>query len=175
MKIEKYIKPLLLAFAIVFSFNIFAHDCNADQNERRKWHEDFKIKKQEFLIKKLDLTPSQAEAFFPVYDELQKKKMEIQRKVRTQFKKIMDNPKEHTDKDYFEMASAMANAKVKEAELEAEYLKKFQPLIPAKALMNLQFAELEFNKSMMQKGPGPHQPRNNKDGKSEGNQNKTKK
>ena len=170
MKMKKYIKTITLALFLAFSFSIFAQNPNAQ--ERKKWHEEFKVKKQEFITKNLDLTPSQSEAFFPVYWELQQKKMELQKKTRDQFSKIMDNPKDHTDKEYVDMANLMAQTKVKEAELELQDIKKFQKLIPAKAVMKLQLAELEFNKTMMQRGPGPNQRSNKNSSNSSDKSNK---
>ena len=138
---------------LILSFSSFAQSKNEDNENRKKWHEEFRLKKQEFLIKNLDLSPTQAEAFFPLYWELQTKKFEIQKKNREQFHKMINSTKDYSDKEYSNMAISMAESKVKEEELNVEYIKKFQKIIPGKSLLKLQFAEMEFNKSVMQKGP----------------------
>ena len=97
-------KILSISILLFFSANIFAQQENKNQQRnntesRRKWHEDFKIKKQEFLTKDLDLTPSQADAFFPLYWELQMKKFDIQKKNREQFHKIMNDSKVVSEKE----------------------------------------------------------------------------
>ena len=161
-------KILSISILLFFSANIFAQQENKNQQRnntesRRKWHEDFKIKKQEFLTKDLDLTPSQADAFFPLYWELQMKKFDIQKKNREQFHKIMNDSKVVSEKEYADMAVKMAEDRVKEEELNVVYMKKFLKVIPGKALLKLQFAEMEFNKTMMQKAPHPRQGKNDKD------------
>ena len=71
MKMKKYIKTITLALFLAFSFSIFAQNPNAQ--ERKKWHEEFKVTKQEFITKNLELTPSPSEAFFTAYWELQQR------------------------------------------------------------------------------------------------------
>ena len=51
---KKYLKLFAVSLFLILSFSSFAQSKNEDNENRKKWHEEFRLKKQEFLIKNLD-------------------------------------------------------------------------------------------------------------------------
>jgi len=72
-------KLFLLVILIVFSLaNLIAQEKREMNDEM---FEKIKAEKISFLSAKMNLTPSEAQTFWPVYNEFGKKKFEIQREI----------------------------------------------------------------------------------------------
>lgn len=107
--------------------------------------EEFKARKTAFLIKEVGITKEEGDQFFPLYNELQEKKFHIQRDVRNKKRAIDQATESVASAIYLETATAMNNAKLKEAQLDNEYFGKFKKIFSADKLYRLQVAELKFN------------------------------
>ena len=60
------------------------------QDNKRKPHfspEEFQAKQRAYITEKAELTKEEADAFFPLFFELQKKKFELERNARKDFKR----------------------------------------------------------------------------------------
>ena len=101
---------------------------------------------QEFFSKEAGLTASEAEKFFPLYNELQQKKRELNRSVRQQTRQ---NGPGMTEEQAAKAIEAMAESKIKIAQLEKEYLEKFKDILPASKILKIQNAEEQFNSKML--------------------------
>ena len=101
---------------------------------------------QEFFSKEAGLTASEAEKFFPLYNELQQKKRELNRSVRQQTRQ---NGPGMTEEQAAKAIEAMAESKIKIAQLEKESLEKFKDILPASKILKIQNAEEQFNSKML--------------------------
>lgn len=100
----------------------------------------------EFLTKAADLSEEEAKAFFPVYGELQHQKRELNRNLRQQLRQA--GP-EMNEEQSAKAIDAMADNKIKIAELEKEYLAKFKKILPASKIRKVLDAEEQFNSQML--------------------------
>ena len=103
---------------------------------------------KKFFIEKASLTEDEANAFFPLYNELQQKKREINREIR----RNMMHPEggaELTEEQSLKAIDAKAEANIRIAELEKEYLKKFKEVLPASKILKVQNAEEQFNSQIL--------------------------
>lgn len=110
----------------------------------------FEKNKQEFIMKEAGLTQGEADSFFPLNNELQKKKLELHRKYK-------DNL-EHTkgavnisNEEYEQLINENINIKMKEAELDKEYSERFNKLISPEKLFKAQQAERAFMEEELRK------------------------
>jgi len=111
--------------------------------------EKIKAEKISFFTSKMDLTPAEAQAFWPVYNELEKKKFDIQRQIHD-FERM-------TDEDYAKLSEAeilkMTNNYIdsfeKEANLRKEYHKQFLKILPQKKVLMMYRTENEFRGHMI--------------------------
>lgn len=110
----------------------------------------FEKNKQEFIMKEAGLTQEEADSFFPLNNELQKKKLELHRKYRENL--------EHTkgavnisDEEYEKLINENINIKMREAELDKEYSELFNKLMSPEKLFKTQQAERTFMEEELRK------------------------
>lgn len=97
-----------------------------------------------FFTEKAGLTEDEANAFFPLYNELQQKKRDLNREVRRM--SYQDN---QTEEQARKTLDAIAETNVKIAQLEKEYLDKFEKVLPASKILKVQNAEEQFNSQIL--------------------------
>ncbi len=117
------------------------------QSKRRFSHEEFQARQQAFITEHAKLTTDEAKAFFPLFFELQKSKWLINKDVR---KKVgMKRGQQCTEEQCTQLIHEFADAKVKIAELEKEYIDKYLTVIPARKILGVQRAEEMFQREML--------------------------
>lgn len=96
--------------------------------------------KREFIIKELDLTPQEADGFFPIYNEYIQKKREARRTL----KKDMNGSNDmNLDK--------IIGAEQDILNLQKEYTEKFRRVISDKKIVHLFEVEKEFKKMLLRR------------------------
>lgn len=150
-------KIFLLIVLILSTVAVTAQENGERAKKGRFSPEEFKAKQQKFITEKAKLTEAEAELFFPLFFELQKKKFEIERNARKgMFKKRNERP---TDEECREYVNKMAESKIAIAKLEKEYTEKYMKVIPACKIMEIQRAENMFQRHLMNEMM-PRGPRN---------------
>ena len=102
---------------------------------------------KEFFTEKACLTDKEAEAFFPLYNELQQKKREINREIRMIMRQEANA--QTSEEQSLKAIDAKADANIKIANLEKEYLQKFKEVLPASKILKVQNAEEQFNSQIL--------------------------
>lgn len=97
-----------------------------------------------FFTEKAGLTEDESEKFFPLYNELQQKKRELNREVRRM--SYQDN---QTEDQARKTLDVIAETNLKIAQLEKEYLEKFKEVLPASKILKVQNAEDQFNSQIL--------------------------
>jgi len=111
--------------------------------------EKYRSEKISFLTSKLDLNPSEAQKFWPVYNQLEKEKWEIQKSRRQIDEKIRDAEDSLSETEIIRLTREFAGTMQKEADLMARYNEKLLKLLPAKKVLRLYQAENEFRVHMI--------------------------
>ena len=112
--------------------------------------QQFEKNKQEFIIKEASLTQEEANMFFPLNNELQKKKLELHRKHQEEMKHTKE-AENISEEEYKQLIDGNINLKMKEAELDKEYSKKFDKLMSPQKLFKAQQAERTFMQEELRK------------------------
>ena len=129
---------ILLIFTIVL---VKAQDRGKPTSEM---YEKIKAEKISFFTEKLSLTPSEAQAFWPVYNEFEKKRFDIQRQ-KHDFERMPDEKYDKlSDSEIEDMTNDYINSFEKEAMLLKEYNKQFLKVLPKKKVLLLYRTENEF-------------------------------
>lgn len=100
-----------------------------------------------FITENASLTPDEANAFFPIYNELQQKKRELNRETRRFMREAA--AANASEEQSLKAIEAQAETNIKIAELEKEYLGKFKQVLPATKILKVQNAEEQFNSQML--------------------------
>lgn len=100
-----------------------------------------------FFTEKAQLTEDEAAAFFPLYNELQQKKRELNRDIRRVMRELAGA--QSSEEQSLKAIDAQAETNIKIAELEKEYLQKFKQVLPASKILKVQNAEEQFNSQIL--------------------------
>jgi hypothetical protein len=103
-----------------------------------------------FITNKLDLTPEEAQKFWPVYNEFKKKREELQKKRKDEKKNLKDNIDSLSDKQVEEIVDGEMAFRQKNLDLEKEYHAKFKSVLPIKKVAKLYRAEEMFTHKLLE-------------------------
>jgi hypothetical protein len=111
--------------------------------------EKFRTQKIAYITAQLELTQKEAEVFWPVYNEYDEKKEDINIERLKLARKYLRNANTMTDKEASDLADKYVLLQKQEADLAAEYNKKFKEVISAKKVLKLYQAELQFKRKLL--------------------------
>lgn len=104
--------------------------------------------KHDVLIKTLDLTKEQQREFFPVYDELDDKLIQINTETRDLERRVAADAGA-SDTEIEAAAQAVYSQKEREGKVEMEYYDKFKEILTPRQLLNLKNAEKLFTQQLV--------------------------
>lgn len=138
---------LIIAIVSVFTTSsLFAQDRKGPSPEM---FEKIKAEKISFFTSKLDLTPSEAQTFWPVYNEFEKKRFDIQRQIHDfermpdeKFASLSESQLEKLTNEYIESFEQQAS-------LIKEYNKQFMKILPKKKVLLMYRTENEFRSHLI--------------------------
>lgn len=123
--------------------------------------EEFRHKMTNFIVSEAGLTPTEASAFFPIFDEFKQKQREIFQKTMR-----LKQPKpEEKSVNYEQKVMQIAALDKQAATLEATYYKRLCKAVPAKKVYKALIAEDRFHRQMLGQfnmGPGHKGPQDGK-------------
>jgi len=135
-------KLIFLSILSIFSFSmVIAQEKGGATSEM---FEKIKAEKISFFTEKLSLTSAEAQAFWPVYNEFEKKRFDIQRQ-KHDFEHMPDEKfNSLTDSEIDQNTSNYISSFEKEAILLKEYNKQFLKVLPKKKVLMMYRTENEF-------------------------------
>lgn len=142
-------KLCTILFLAIFCFS----GLNAQERRGRnpEMFEKIKAEKISFFTSKLDLSPAEAQEFWPVYNEFEKKRYEIKSQIHNfermpeeEFAKLSSSEIEKLTNDY-------VSSFEKEALLLKDYNKQFQKILSKKKVLMLYRTENEFRYHLMKR------------------------
>jgi hypothetical protein len=143
MKSIKYILTLIVACSAYLAAN-----AQGDVDERL---EKFQSNKIAFITEKLKLTPKEAQIFWPVYNEFDTKRQNLNKERLEAAKNYQKNQNTLTEKEASDLADLLISLQKKEALLAEEYNTKFKGVLPATKVVKLYQAELQFKRELLKK------------------------
>ncbi|MBF4518169.1 sensor of ECF-type sigma factor [Flavobacterium sp. ANB] len=142
MKI-KNILPLLL-FLVSFSF----YAQNEKDDEKR---EKIKAYKVSFLTTELELTSTEAEKFWPIYNAFDDKQFELRHdKMKTYLRKLDDdNINSLSEKEACTLLSQIETTDKELYLLKEKYMANLKKVLSAKKILKLKKSEDDFNRKLL--------------------------
>ena len=121
--------------------------------------EDVKAKlradKVAYLTTRMDLTPDEAEKFWPVYNEFDGKRVDIQMAYFSLERKTIDSRGETpSDEEITNFIKVDFTKKQEEEELNSKYYEKFLKILPPKKVLTLYKAERDYYRYLDMKSRG---------------------
>jgi Spy/CpxP family protein refolding chaperone len=100
--------------------------------------------KKEFFTRNIELTRTEAKAFWPVYDDYQNRKDRIVSEKRTLMRYYMENSKNMKEQEISETLDKYIALEQQETELFITFNKKFREILPDEKVLRIYVAEIKF-------------------------------
>ena len=140
---KRIINTLVILIAVI---NVQAQKSNHEERL-----EKYKSEKVAFLTSKLDFNAKEAEKFWPVYNQMEKEKWEIQKSRRAIEENIRDAGESLSEAEIIKLIRNFAGSMEKEADIMIKYNEKFLKILPPQKVLKLYQAENEFRVYMIKK------------------------
>ena len=145
---KKFFALTLCLFASVL---LFAQPQGKPNDEQRKkdW-ERLQAEKIAFITQELDLTPEEAQVFWPVYNQCWKEVLASHKATREAFAGIRGKQAEGlTDKEMEKKLDAYIQASTRSNQVLADWYPKFKQVLPIRKVSKLYQAEEAFQQRMI--------------------------
>lgn len=167
-------KMKLVVAMLVFAFSLQTSFAQPDgKPEDGKKREKIESLKRAYITDKLELSVTEAEKFWPVYNANDKQKGEIRKAIREKHEALEAGSK--SEKDAIAAIEFITQKRKEEADLDAKFFKDCLPVLGVDKTVKLATSEREFHRDMMKnirgKGDGkggdkgPKGPKGEKGGK----------
>lgn len=132
---------------------------SAQERDRAEWKEKMMNEKIAFLTTELGITPEESQAFWAVYNQVQKEKDEAMHNVFKAYKELsIANAEGKSAKEIEKLLEAYLSAQHKSRELEEKSAEKFMKVLPIEKVAKLYIAEERFRRKQIYRlNHGNHQ------------------
>ena len=136
-----------LMMSLLFMLLPLTYATATDICQQRLTKEEFKARQQAFITEYAQLTETEAEAFFPLYFELQERKRELNEEIWNLLK--TGNEKNVSEKKYEEILEGVYDTRLAIDRLEKSYFEKFKKVLSFKKIYKVQKAEMRFPREVL--------------------------
>lgn len=144
-------KMKLLALAIFSLWMVTANaqpDGPPPMGEKKEQIEAMKVA---FLTRKLDLTPTEAQTFWPVYNQFQNELDKLRDSHRKEIRDAKSDFENMTDKDVEKVVDGEIAFRQTELDILKKYHAQFKKVLPLHKVARLYRAEEEFKRDLLKK------------------------
>ena len=136
----------VLCALVVLSLGAFAQGPQAPRRGGDNgWRERVRAEKVAFLTEEIDLTESEAQVFWPIYNEIQKSQRDGFEAVKNAYDAMAKGVEEKkSSKEMEKLVKAYIDAKEKNEGIETKYLNKLLKVLPAEKVARYYVAEEKF-------------------------------
>lgn len=131
----------LIIAAIAISFSLVSA-----QNPNRERLDAYKIA---FFTKRMNLTSQEAEKFWPVYNENQNQRNQLQTEKQTLMRTFNQGESTMSDQQITELGNKYCEILVKESDLAVTFHKKLQDILPPAKIIRLYQAENQYRLQLL--------------------------
>jgi len=141
----KFIYAFIIAAVLSTSISAQVSDDDLNRTQRQeKMQSRMESKKVAFITQKLDLTPTEAQQFWPLYNEYQAKMKDFRKENKTKLKG--DEISEDEANSFLE---SLFSREQNELDLKKEYFNKMKTAVSAKKVAKLYVLERQFRDEIL--------------------------
>lgn len=147
---------------IILSFflsTLLFTSANAGNNSQGDWKQRIMSEKIAFLTMELGITPKEAQAFWPVYNQVEQERDEAVRKVFQTFKEMEDAVAAgKSEKEVSKLLNNYLDALEKQGDIESKAAEKYAKVLPMEKMAKLYVGEEKFRRQQIRRlHPNPMQ------------------
>jgi hypothetical protein len=140
-------KLILFLVTIITASGVLMAQPNKKHDD--DWMKKIKAEKVAFLTHKLELTPGEAQKFWPVYNEFEEKRFGIHMQRRHMERETMDKLEGLNQEQLKKITLDFIDLYQQEADLMKSYNDRFFQVLPAKKVVMLYDLENDFRSHML--------------------------
>lgn len=142
-----YLKKIFPILFLFLSFNFYAQNENFKDKK-----EQIRAMKVAFFTTELDLTSSEAEKFWPLYNTFDDKQFELRhQKMKNYFKRMQgDNLDKISEKDATALIDQIQDNEDDLYNLRKKFMQNLKEVLPSIKILKLKKAEENFNRKLLQ-------------------------
>lgn len=146
-----------LAAAVLAVSAVFTLDAGERGQDRRDWKDAMKAEKIAFITSELELTPQEAEKFWPVYNQAEEEHFKCMDEVMKTYMALSEAiEKKASGKQISACIDAYCKAVEAANSIDTDYVAKYKKVIPIEKVAKLYTSEEKFRRqqiSRLHKGP----------------------
>ncbi|MFT5749879.1 MAG: hypothetical protein ACI93S_001152 [Ancylomarina sp.] len=117
----------------------------------------FEAQKISYITQQLEISPEEAQLFWPIYNEMKKKKDLFHQEFRQLFRQLKKDSDNLSEKDLAQISDRIADLKVEKAKMQREYHYKFKKVLSTKQVLDLYMADKDFQSMLLRRIKGDRQ------------------
>jgi hypothetical protein len=114
----------------------------------------FEAQKISYITQQLEISPEEAQLFWPLYNEMKKKKDLFHQEFRQLFTKLKHDSDNISEKKLEQLSDRIADLKVEKAKLERDYHYKFKKVLSTKQILDLYMADKDYKGMLLRRIKG---------------------
>lgn len=143
MKYMNFYNPETMKIRII-AIAILTGLCSSFTIAQAPNREKLEAYKIAFFTKRLDLSPREAEKFWPLYNDYQKKKADIQQERATLNRMFNLEGNEMSEKELIDAGDKLIELQVSETELAVNFHKQIKTVLPPQKVIKLYQSENQY-------------------------------
>lgn len=147
-------KTKLIALALLIGASLSAQPRGVEHRMEEK-KEKIQAMKVAYITRELDLTVEESQSFWPVYNEMQDKEMQLREDQLETFKQLRKS-ETLSDKELEKALYDVADGHIAVEQLHRDYLPKFIKELGPQKTAKLLRAEKEFGRKVLEEMRGQH-------------------
>ncbi len=139
---------LFKILAIVTLFSSISFYAQGEKMKEKR--EQIKAMKVAFITSELELTSTEAEKFWPIYNTFEEKEFELKHlKMRSFIKRYREGKDKMTEKEASLLLSQIENNEEDIYELRKKFISNLKGILPALKIIRLKKSEEDFNRKLL--------------------------
>lgn len=145
-------KKILNTLAVLVLFLCSAVNSNAQGKFEKGWKEKIMSEKVAFLTIELDITPEEAQVFWPVYNKVGKELDQARHDVMSSYKQLSDAVEaKKSEKELSMLLDKYIQAKIQQDKLDNAAVEAYKSVLPVEKIARLYVAEEKFRRQYIHK------------------------
>ncbi len=136
---------LVILVSLFLSLSSFAQHPGKDKEE----FERYKAQRISYMTEKMELTPEEAQKFWPIYNEYDSQRGELHFKKRNLERRVKDEFDKLSTKDFEKINNEIVSIYMQEAELVKTFNERFKKVLPVSKVVLIGPTENEFRFKMI--------------------------
>ena len=151
-------KYIIIVLVSILSISLFAQpSSDIREQQRGERYRQIQNAKIAFFTTEIGMTPSEAEVFWPIYNQYWKEREVVMRKGQSLLKQISESAsdeKNTSSKELKRLMDAFVNCSYEESQIHKKYYDKFLKILPIEKIAKMYKAEEEFRIKMIRQFRG---------------------